>query len=125
MTESNVQIVLKYNDCIANRDIDGLASCMTDGHSFIDSANREFRGKEKTLESWRGFFSAFPEYKNVFDQVIEKDSNTFVMVGHSICPNNQELEGSAIWKAKVQENQVSEWQVYEDTPDNRKHLGIH
>ena len=122
-TEIQKNIALQFNEAITNRDIDKLAVLMTDDHAFIDSANTEFRGKAKALQAWRGFFEAFREYKNVFDQV-EAKSDTVVILGHSICPNNKELAGPAIWTAKVNGAKLAEWRVYEDTLENRKRLGI-
>jgi len=121
--ENKKNVALQFNEAITNRDIDMLATLMTDDHAFIDSANTEFRGKDKALQAWRGFFEAFPAYKNVFDRV-ETKADTVVMLGHSICPNNKELDGSAIWTAKVNGGKLAEWRVYEDTPENKKHLGI-
>ena len=121
--ENQKDITLQFNEAITNQDIDGLAVLMTDDHVFIDSANTEFRGKDKALQAWQGFFEAFPEYKNVFDQV-EAKTDTVVILGHSICPSNKELDGPAIWTAKVEGDKLAEWRVYEDTSENRKKLGI-
>jgi|GEM_PF-271107 ketosteroid isomerase-like protein len=121
--ENQKDVTLQFNEAITNRDIDRLAVLMTDDHAFIDSANTEFRGKDKALQAWRGFFEAFPKYKNVFDRV-EAKADKVVMLGHSICPNNKELDGPAIWTAKVNGGKLAEWRVYEDTPENRKQLGV-
>ena len=34
------------------------------------------------------------------------------------------LAGSALWRATVDGEQVSRWQVYDDTAANRKHLRL-
>jgi hypothetical protein len=41
-----------------------------------------------------------------------------------MCPNNKELDGPAIWTAKVSGDKLAEWRVYEDTTENRTQLGI-
>jgi ketosteroid isomerase-like protein len=122
-SENQKDVALQFNEAITNRDIDRLAVLMTDDHVFIDSANTEFRGKDKAIQAWRGFFEAFPKYKNVFDRM-EAKADIVVMLGHSVCPNNKELDGPAIWTARVNGDKLAEWRVYEDTSENRKHLGI-
>ena len=116
-------IAIAFNECINAQDLQGLRKLMTSNHKFIDSANNTFEGKEKALETWRGFFSMFPEYKNVFD-VVEDKGDKVIMIDHSVCPNNAELEGPAIWTASVADDKISEWRVYDDAPENRKHLGV-
>jgi ketosteroid isomerase-like protein len=123
MTKAQKQIALQFNEYINNRNIDGLATLMTDDHAFIDTANVEFRGKKRALEAWRGFFEAFPEYKNIFEQVLIKDDRV-IMIGHSVCPSNEALDGPAIWTAKIKDGQVSKWRVYENTPSNRASLDV-
>ena len=47
-----------------------------------------------------------------------------IAIGRSVCAIDPELDGPAIWTANVRGNRVSEWRVYEDTPENRLRLGI-
>jgi ketosteroid isomerase-like protein len=123
MQDNNQQeLITRFNEFVSARDLDGLAALMTHDHTFIDTADKITRGKEKALEAWRGFFQHFPDYRNLFDTfTIESDSVT--VVGHSVC-SDKRLEGPAIWTAKVRGNQVAEWRVYEDTPANRRRLGV-
>ena len=52
MTNDEQQsIVLHFNECINSRDIQGLASLMTDDHRFIDVANQSVQGKQKVVEA--------------------------------------------------------------------------
>lgn len=105
-------IALQFNDCINNRNIDGLAQLMKDDHTFIDTADRTVHGKQNCLSAWREFFRLFPDYKNIFKTVKAKGS--FVtMIGHSTC-SDQRLEGPALWTAKIIDEKVAEWRVYED-----------
>ena len=39
-------IILEFNECINNQDINGLTNLMTEDHTFIDSENRIDKGKE-------------------------------------------------------------------------------
>ena len=113
-------IVLRFNECINNRDIKGLSNLMTDDHTFIDSENRTDTGKSACIEAWTGFFKMFPDYKNIFTQ-IETKGNLVTITGYSTC-SDKRLEGLAIWTAKIKDGRVSEWRVYTDTQENRDQL---
>lgn len=77
-------IALRFNDCINARDLQGLAALMTDDHTFIDSADHAVHGKDAVVEAWKGFFAAFPDYRNTFEQV-ELRSQFVAIQGHSTC----------------------------------------
>ena len=115
-------LTVKFNEHINNRDLRGLAALMTPDHTFIDAAGCAIRGKSTCLEAWRGFFTAFPDYRNVFDSFVV-DDNTVVVVGHSHC-SDPRLDGPALWVAKTSDDKLAEWRVYEDTPTNRRTLGV-
>ena len=115
-------IVLRFNDGINLRDIDGLASLMTDDHAFIDSAGTTTRGKDHVLAAWRGFFQSVPDYKNVFERVMAK-GNVVTVVGRSTC-SYAPLDGPALWVARIEDDKVAEWRVYEDGPETRTQLGV-
>jgi ketosteroid isomerase-like protein len=115
-------LTVKFNEHINNRDLDGLAALMTDDHTFIDTAGHAIHGRSTCLEAWRGFFSSFPDYQNVFDSLAVED-NSVVVVGHSTC-SDARLDGRALWVAKASDDKLAEWRVYEDTPANRRTLGI-
>ena len=72
---------------------------------------------------WRGFFDAFPDYRNVWTEVLHS-GDAIIALGHSVCATEPELDGPAIWTAIVRDDQVSMWRVREDTPDNRARLGL-
>lgn len=110
-------VALEFNECINNRNIDLLAELMTDDHSFIDSADNHLKGKQHCLTAWSSFFNSFPDYKNIFG-IITSNDNMATMQGRSHCADKR-LEGKAIWTARITGNKISEWRVYEDTPENR------
>lgn len=116
------EIIVQFNECINARDINGLASLMSEDHAFIDSENSIVRGKAASLDAWRGFFAQFPDYRNHFKRFISGMGQVTV-VGHSTC-SEPALDGPALWKATVKDGKVTEWRVYEDTPENRATLGI-
>jgi len=115
-------IALQFNDCINDRDIDGLGQLMTDDHTFIDTEGRQDKGKEHCLTCWQEFFQTFPDYKNIFETITTK-VNLITMTGYSTC-SDKRLSGPAIWTATIRDYKVAEWHVYTDTDDNRQRLGI-
>jgi uncharacterized protein (TIGR02246 family) len=115
-------ITAQFNEAINARDLDGLAALMTDDHRFVDTEAHAVIGKDACLESWRGFFEQFPDYRNVFTTQIPRD-NVVLVVGYSTC-SFEPLDGPAVWRAIVRDNKVAEWRVYEDTQTTRHTLGI-
>ena len=99
------QTVVQFNDCINARDIDGLASLMSEDHAFIDSENNAIRGKAAAIETWRGFFAQFPDNRNHFEGFISSTEQVTV-VGHLTC-SEPLLDGPALWTAKVKDGKVT------------------
>ena len=116
-------VALQFNDCINARDLDGLTAFMTDDHTFIDSVNKEHRGKATMTKGWQEFFRRYPDYKNIFTTVCSRD-NRVIMIGYSTCSNEPKLGGPALWTAIIENDLVAEWRVYDDTEDNRNKLGV-
>jgi ketosteroid isomerase-like protein len=115
--------VIAFNAAINRRDLDSLRELMADGHAFIDSDDNVLAGKAEVLEAWKGFFSAFPDYRNDWSRVI-RVGGTLIAVGRSVCSTEPALAGPALWTARTVGAKVSEWRVYEDTPANRRRLRI-
>jgi ketosteroid isomerase-like protein len=114
---------LAFNDAITARDVAALCDLMSDDHTFIDSAGHVTCGREDALEAWRGFFEAFPDYRNVWTTVTTSGER-LTAVGHSVCAVDPRLDGPALWTASARAGKVSEWRVYEDTPETRRSLGL-
>lgn len=117
------QMVLSFNECINNHDLHGLSALMADGHTFIDSSNNTFQGKEKVLEAWKSFFESFSDYQNVIEHVAVFSDDRVTLMGHSRC-SDARLEGPAIWFAKVEDGMIAEWRIYEDNQQNRSQVGL-
>lgn len=122
MSEHAELLVAELDDCINGRDLDGLATLLTEDHAFIDSAGAEIRGRTATLRAWRRFFDAFPDYRSVFRDV-RAVGDRVAIVGHSTC-SDRRLHGPALWTATIRGDRIAEWRVHEDTPTNRERLGI-
>ena len=105
-------MVTSFNDAINARDLDRLASMMNDAHRFVDSTGATIDGKAACVEAWRGFFAAFPDYRNVFDECHHEGDGLVFVRGHSAC-SVALLDGPAEWRVIVHDGLVDEWQVSE------------
>lgn len=114
--------VRRFNDCINERRLADLVALMTEDHAFIDAHERTLSGRAGVKEAWRGFFDAFPDYRNVFESVTVR-GDTVWATGHSEC-SDPALRGPAIWTATVRGRRISTWRVEEDTPEARAKVGL-
>ena len=115
--------VLAFNAAINARDVTALDRLMTDDHALIDSVGRAIAGREEVLRAWRGFFDAYPDYRNIWSDV-QPIGRVVIATGRSSCATEPLLDGPAIWAAKTRGERVSEWRIYEDTAANRRRLAI-
>jgi ketosteroid isomerase-like protein len=114
---------IAFNEAINRRDLGALEALMTGGHTFIDAEGNRVAGKDAVLDAWRGFFAAFPDYRNDW-ATVTSIGETVVAVGRSSCSNEPALRGPAIWTARTVGHRISEWRVLEDTPATRGRLGL-
>ncbi len=114
---------LLFNECINTQDIEGLVALMTNNHSLICNDEVDSNDKETSREAWERFFHNVINYKNHFTK-IESRENFVIMIGKSTCSNRESLNGNALWTAKIENDNLSEWQVYNDTIEIRKRLNI-
>jgi ketosteroid isomerase-like protein len=117
------EAAISFNEHINAADLDGLASLMSEDHTFVDTAGSTIRGKPDCVRTWRGFFDAFPGYRNSFE-LIRVHGDTAAIRGRSDCPGHPELDGPALWTARVRDGLVIEWRVHVDTPAARGRLGL-
>ncbi len=75
------------------------------------------------LGAWKGFFEAFPDYRNDWSE-IRVSGDTLIALGRSACETEPALAGPAIWSARTVAGKVSEWRVNDDTPAVRRRLGL-
>ncbi len=114
-------VALTFNDAINIGDVKHILDLEGENFKFVDIHNKGFSGKEKSEKIWGDFFEKYPEYKNIFDRIIEK-GNSVIMCGHA---EGYKEMGNAIWIAKIRGRKVEEWRVYKDNEENRNALGIH
>jgi ketosteroid isomerase-like protein len=117
------RVAVRFNQAINQHDLAVLGKLMTDDHAFIDSNGDVFAGKEEVLRAWDGFFAAFPDYRNEWSEV-STIGGIVVALGRSVCSTEEALDGPAIWTARTEGERVSEWRVYDDTPESRTQLGL-
>lgn len=115
---------LRFNEAISRGDLEALEGLMAADHALVCYGSVDASGREASLEAWRSFFAAYPGYRNRM-AVVVSDGGLVAMAGSSECPREPELEGPALWSARVEDSGLlSEWRVWRDTPDNRRLLGL-
>jgi ketosteroid isomerase-like protein len=111
-------IVQAFNDCINNQDIDRLAALMSEDHTFIERDGSSHGLKSYMVEGWKQFFEMFPLYRNTFNQVKAEGNRVFVL-GFAYWSENKPYD-PVIWTARIDNNLVTEWRIYVDSPENRQ-----
>ena len=102
-------VVLRFNEKINQRDLEGLAELMADDYTFISNSGEVTKGKDVNKQGWKQFFEEYPDYKNIFTTTTVQD-DTVVMAGCSTC-SYKRLNGPNIWTAKIRNGRISEWRV--------------
>ena len=103
-------MVHAFNAVINDRDLDALSALMTDTHRFVDAAGSTAEGRATCREAWRGFFEAFPDYRNTFATAEHAGDGVVTVAGRSDC-SDPRLAGPAEWRAVVRDGLVDVWQV--------------
>ena len=111
---------LQFNEYINNQDIKGLASLMSNDHIFIDRHGDRY---SDMVNGWMDFFENFPTYKNYFTRV-ESHNNLVILIGYAIWSKDSLERDYAIWTARIENDLLVKWQIYEDTDENRKKLKV-
>jgi predicted SnoaL-like aldol condensation-catalyzing enzyme len=115
-------VALQFNEFINKHDIKGLSSMMTDDHAFVDRAGTIDKGKESMTKGWIEFFKSFPDYRNTFNRVESRD-DMVILVGYAYWSEEHKYD-PAIWIARIKDDLVAEWRIYEDTEENRRKFGL-
>lgn len=115
-------IALQFNEYINDQDIQGLSGLMTEDHTFIDRKGESVEGKDAMTDGWIEFFNSFPEYKNTFHRV-EAQDDTVVLYGYATWEKDSDPD-YAIWTARIEDDHVAQWRIYEDTEANRREFNL-
>ena len=112
---------LQFNEYINNQDIKGLSSLM--GVGFWVKVKKEPVWITDMINGWNRFFKEWPSYKNIFTRVESRD-NLVILIGYAIWSKDSKEEDHCIWTATIKDDLLSNWQIYEDTKENRTKLNI-
>jgi ketosteroid isomerase-like protein len=109
-----VETVLRFLDCINQRDPAKLAELMTEGHVFIDSVGNTVRGRDAMRKGWQGYFALCPDYWVSHEEIFSnrKQVAVFGAAGGTIAGNKWRV--TAAWLAVVENDLIKEWRVYAD-----------
>ena len=113
---------LQFNEYINRQDVEGLASLMTEGHTFIDRKGEVDAGKESMTRGWTHFFQQFPDYRNTFTRV-ESRGDLVILLGFATWTEGGSPD-HAIWTARIEDDLVAEWRIDHDTAENRRRFDI-
>jgi hypothetical protein len=114
--------VLLFNECINNQNVSELGKFMAEDVKLIMGNEVTQNNKEEAIGAWTQFFDMCPDYKNHFNR-IESKVDIVSVVGFSTC-SNKLVDGPALWRVRVENDLISEWQILEDIDDNRNFLKL-
>jgi ketosteroid isomerase-like protein len=111
-------IFYDFVNAINGHNVDKLYALMSNDHQFIDAQGNRVTGKDKMKAGWAGYFQWFPDYNIEVTDVFVKGDKVAAFgfaegsfkgksAGHWRVP--------ASWKAVIENNKVTVWQVYADT----------
>lgn len=107
---------------ISNNDVAALTALMSEDHRFIDSREHAVVGREAVTAVWEHFFSRQPGYSNHIDSTLVRGDEVF-LTGRSQ-GSHPGLCGHALWRARVRDGKIAEWQVYRDIGVSKSDLGL-
>lgn len=119
---SPLDLAIRFHTAINLQNLETLGILMSEDHRFIDAAGTEVMGKPAVLAAWEVFFAMFPDYRNEPHEHRVR-GRYIAMRGESRC-SDPRLDGPTLWRASVLGSTVTEWQVYEDSPENRRLLQL-
>lgn len=132
------RVALAFVERINLGDVARLLELMTEDHEFVDMAGDAFRGRELMRQAWTDYYRLFPDYR-IQVAATRANSDSIVLVGHSEGtlsaygqlalrqPDGslpEDLQGRAIWTARVRQGRIAQWRVCPDTPTVRLCLGL-
>ena len=124
MNEAALAVALSFVERINQRDLDGLAALMSDGHRLEVFDEEPLVGRDANVDAWRGYFEQFPRYVISPHHVAERDGRVAIL-GHTTgshlgLPDDEERELTLIWIAETDRDTVTCWKLVEDNAANRR-----
>jgi ketosteroid isomerase-like protein len=114
-----IEVALAFVAAINAQRIDRIAELMTDHHTFVDSDGSETVGREVMRAGWTSYLEMVPDYRIEVEETLARKntvvllgiaSGTFVHDGRLDARNRWTVP--AAWRAAIEGEQVSVWQVY-------------
>jgi ketosteroid isomerase-like protein len=119
---------VSFVDGVNRTDLDGLTALLHADHQLVVFDEPPVVGRDATVEAWRGYFTAFPEYV-IYPRVLVEHGTRVAVLGnttgsHLGLPDDDELALVVIWIAEVDQGRLTRWHVCEDSPALRGALGL-
>lgn len=116
------ETTLKFVEAINSASICEMVDLMTDDHTFIDSGDGKYQGKEFMKQGWIGYFDMFPDYRIEIVHIMENGDivGIFGYASGAYRGLKNEMNSNffripASWKVIVEINKIKLWQVYCET----------
>jgi ketosteroid isomerase-like protein len=115
-------IVREFVNSINTHSVERMGDLITEDHTFTDSQNNTYHGKEVMLEGWKSYFTWFPDYFIEINELFVR-GDTIVATGYAsgtykgikTRDNKNHWRDSAAWKTTFEKGKIKSWQVYSDT----------
>jgi len=125
---AEIPVALAFIDCINRCDLDGLTALMSEEHRLEVFDEVPVIGRASNAAAWRGYMTAFPDYRIHVHQ-LESTGEAVAVLGHTTgshlrLPDEEERKLLVIWLVHVKNEAVERWRLLEDTPANRKLVGL-
>jgi len=114
-----IEVAMAFVEAINSKDVDRMASLMTNDHKFIDGDGSEHSGKDRMTTGWRKHLELIPNLTLSISQHFE-ENETVVLLGWSsgTIVQNGELKQEnswrvpCAWRVLVESEKVAIWQLY-------------
>ncbi|MEJ2211256.1 MAG: nuclear transport factor 2 family protein [Anaerolineae bacterium] len=132
------RVALAFVERINRGDVPRLMELMTEDHEFVDLTGDSFRGLALMQQAWTDYFRLFPDYQ-IQVETAAVNGDSVVLLGRSdgsLSAYGQsalrrpdgslpdDLQGRAIWTARIRQGRVAQWRICADTPTARLCLGL-
>jgi len=127
MNSKEIHVVEAFIAAINHHDLPGIASLMTEDHTFVDSAGGIHAGCENMTAGWKQYFQMFPDYEIQIEKMLGDEALVAVFGSASGTYNGKrglvaanKIAMSAAWKVLVENGKIKLWQVYADWTQGSK-----
>ena len=123
-----VPLTISFIDCINRGDVNGLSRLMTDDHRLQVLDESPLVGRSANTDAWDGYVKSFPMHIVHPHRIAERDGMVAVL-GHTTgshldLPEAEESRLTLIWLAEIADGAVRSWTLVDDSPENRRRLGL-